>query len=395
MKKSLLFVLPSLRSGGAEKSLVMLLTLIDYSEYDVDLFLFRREGLFLPLVPECLNITDAGDDYLMFDGSASGAILNFLKRGKLLSAIDRVMYAKAQSLSEEDKVSASWKYLSKVLPKRGKEYDAVIGYLEGTATYYAMECVRAKKRIAFLHTDYDRIAFQKKTDEVYYKKADLLVGVSESCTEKALGYFPFLKGKTATLYNIISPAIIRKMSREECDFESGDSTVILTVGRMSPPKGIDTAVSACAILRRKGYNIRWYHIGVGELYEEIKNQIKDLSLQNDFILLKEQSNPYRFMAGCDIYVQPSRFEGKSIAIDEAKALCKPIVVTDFDTVFDQITDSLNGIITQKDPESVAQGVERLLNDESLRNTLSENLKNEKVGNEEDINRFYELLQEKK
>ena len=50
--KNILFVMPSLGSGGAEKSLVNLLNLIDYEKYAVDLLLFKREGLFLSQIPK-------------------------------------------------------------------------------------------------------------------------------------------------------------------------------------------------------------------------------------------------------------------------------------------------------------------------------------------------------
>ena len=392
MKKSLLFVLPSLKSGGAEKSLVTLLRLIDYKKYDVDLLLFRKEGLFLPLIPSEVNVMDAGEDYRMFDGSGGEAISYFIKNGKYPIALCRFLYAKAQRLPQEKCAKKVWKYLSSVMPLLPKQYDAAIGYLEGTSTYYIADFVLAKKYISFLHTDYERIAFQKSIDEKYYKKMDTLVGVSDKCSKKAEEHFSFLSGKTVTLHNIISPSLINEMAKEECELPNkGNSIAILTVGRISPPKGIDTAVSACACLRDRGYDIKWYHIGIGELQTEIEKQIKDLSVESRFILLGEQSNPYKYMAACDIYVQPSRFEGKSIAIDEAKALAKPIVVTNFDTVFDQIENEVNGIITEKNPDSVADGVERLINDTTLREKLCENLKNEKVGNEEEIEKFYELL----
>lgn len=384
--------MPSLKSGGAEKSLVTLLRLMDYEKYDVDLLLFRKEGLFLSLLPDEVNVMEAGEDYRMFDGSAGEGISYFLKSGKIPLALSRFLYAKAQRLPGERRVKKSWQYLSCVMPMIPKKYDAAIGYLESTSTYYTADFVSAQKRISFLHTDYDRIAFQKETDAKYYKKMDTLVGVSKKCTEKAVEYFPFLSGKTATVHNIISPSLINEMAKEKCEFpDKGDGVAVLTVGRMSPPKGIDMAVAACEKLVRKGLDVKWYHIGIGELEEEIRRQIEDLSLERNFILLGEQSNPYKFMARCDIYVQPSRFEGKSIAVDEVKSLKKPIVVTDFDTVFDQITDGINGIITKKDPDSVAAAVERLINDNSLREKLCDNLKVEKVGNEEEIERFYELL----
>ena len=187
--------------------------------------------------------------------------------------------------------------------------------------------------------------------------------------------------------------MITDMSHEQSGcYEDGSKVKILTVGRMSPPKGIDTAVLACAELIKRGYDVKWYHIGRGEQEEEIRSLVKDNRLESNFILLGEKENPYPYMRECDIYVQPSRFEGKSIAIDEAKCLAKPIAVTAFPTVFDQIEDGVNGIIAGTTPESLADKIEMLINDETLKSKLAENLLAEKVGNEEEINKFCELLE---
>ena len=110
-----------------------------------------------------------------------------------------------------------------------------------------------------------------------------------------------------------------------------------------------------------------------------------------FIMLGEKSNPYPYIGQCDIYVQPSLFEGKSIAIDEAKCLCRPIVVTDFSTVHDQITDGVNGLICRMDKINMADKIEYLIENKRERTRLTENLSREKVGNEEEIFKLYELI----
>lgn len=387
MKKKLLFVLPSLRSGGAEKSLVTLLQTMDATRFEVDLLLFRREGLFLPLVPAWVRILDGGEAYSVFDGSIKKAVLYFLKRGKLRAALCRLLYARAQSDPKK-----AWKYLSRVLPEPTEQYDAAVGYLEGTATYFVADCVKAKKKITFLHTDYDRIVSQKSMDAPYYERMDALVGVSEQCCEKAIAHFPFLSGKAVTMHNIVSPAVIGAMARQGDGLcRESNETMLLTVGRLSPPKGIDLAVQACAILTERGRNIRWYHIGIGELQAQIETLIRERHVQERFILLGERSNPYPYTASCDIYVQPSRFEGKSIAIDEAKCLAKPIVVTDFGTVHDQIEDGVNGVIAPMTAEGIADAVERLLRSPELCQSLSEYLQKEPLGNESEIEKLYALL----
>ena len=392
MKKKVLFVLPSLRSGGAEKSLVSLLQTIDPARYDTDLFLFRREGLFLPLVPEYVRVLDGGETYARFDGSAKSAILYYLKHGKFLTAVRRILYGSAQRLPDAQRALKSWKYLSRMLP-RLSGYDAAVGYLEGTSTYFVADNVKGGQKISFLHTDYDRIASQQAADARCYAQMDVLVGVSDLCTQKAEQVFPFLRGRTRTMHNIISAELIRKMAESPCDLPPADVPTVLTVARLSPPKGINLAVQACALLVRRGVKFRWVHIGSGELHDQIVQQICDAGVQNTFLLLGERSNPYSFMRACDVYVQPSRFEGKSIAVDEAKALAKPIVVTDFGTVRDQITDGVNGVIAPQTPEGIADALQSVLANGALRKTLCENLRAETIGNTEEIEVLYSILEE--
>ena len=390
MKKKLLFVCPSLCSGGAEKSLVTLLQKIDYAQYDVDLFLFRREGLFLPLVPSQVRVLDAGADYRVFDGDAKQAVRYFLQHGKPGKALQRIRYARTAAPSGD--IAQIWPYLSAVLPKLSDVYDAAVAYLEGPATYFVVDHVQAKRKIAFLHIDYDFIAVRQAFDARYYRQIDMLASVSEECCAKAEQYFPCLSGKVRYMPNIVLPSFIRQMAQHEAVFpNAGDSTILLTVGRLTAQKRLDRAVSACAQLTERGYDVRWYLIGVGTLESELRKQAQSLGVQDRFIFLGEQSNPYPYIRACDIYVQTSQFEGKSIAIDEAKCLAKPIVVTNFETVYDQITDGVNGMITEMEPQAIAEHIAALIDDPLRRQTLSDALQQEKVGNEEDIQIFYDML----
>lgn len=393
MKKNILFVMPSLSSGGAEKSLVTLLNLIDYNKYNVDLYLFRKAGLFVDQIPEKVNLMTAGHDYELFDGSFKKAILSFLKLGKFSLAFHRIKYAWVLFSHKKNKQKLAWQCLSQAMTVPEKEYDVAIGYLEGTSVYFCVDKAKAKKRIGYIHTDYNRIIEQKKTDEPYFKKLDVIVGVSKSCVDILNKFFPFTVGKTRVVENIISKKAINKMAQTNKSVydNKGGETVILTIGRLSKPKGIDNAVNACAILKENGYKIKWYQIGVGELKAEIESQIKSKGLENEFVMLGEKSNPYPYIKQCDVYVQPSNYEGKAIAVDEVKCVQKPIVVTDFSTVFDQIENGKNGLIANKNPQSIADKIKHLIDNPEKKAEFCENLKRESVGNEEEINKLYEII----
>lgn len=392
MKKNLIFIIPKLSIGGAEKSLVSLLQLLDYTKYDVDLMLFRREGAFLSDVPKQVNIIDGGEEYSSFDGSASLYIKRCVKKLALPSILNRIKYTKALSSGDSKK---TWNCLKKAMPKPAKHYDAAIAYLENTSTYYCVDCVEADIKIAYVHSDYRKLNMNVDFDAEFYGKLDRIVTISDECLCALQETFPQYSNKVTVIENITSPKAVKEFASKPIDdFHSDGCKKILTVGRIAPPKGHDMAVTAADILNRKGYDFKWFALGSGELEPQIREQIKQLGLEEKFILLGERANPYPYIKNCDIYVQPSYYEGKSIAIDEAKIFAKPIVCTKFPTVSDQLTDNKTALLAQINSDSIAEKIEQLLSSDELCNTLSENLKKEDIGNEEEIDKFYQLLEDR-
>ncbi|MBQ3497539.1 MAG: glycosyltransferase [Clostridia bacterium] len=388
MKKQLLFIIPRLCIGGAEKSLISLLRLLDYSAYDVDLLLFRKEGEFLADVPKQVSITDAGEEYIRFDGSAVQYIKGCIKKLRISDIINRTVYSKAVGSGDYAK---SWSCLKKTMTAPKKHYDTAIAYLEDTATYYCADCVSADKKIAYVHCDYRKLVNRPDFDREYYKKFDRIVTISDECLASLAEVFPEYKDKLTVIENITSEKTVKHFAEKPIDdFEADGAKKILTVGRLAPPKGHDMAVEAAKILSDKGYDFKWFALGSGDLEQQIKEQVKSLGLEDKFILLGAKANPYPYFDGCDIYVQTSYSEGKSIAIDEAKIFAKPIVCTSFPTVYDQLTDGKTALLAEINAESIAEKIEILLNDDSLCKALSENLKKEKAGNEEEIDKFYQL-----
>lgn len=393
MKKQILFVIPSMRCGGAEKSLLTLLTLFDCEKYDVDLLCFRHDGLFFDKIPKKINVIGGNERYEMFDGDARLAAKYFLKKGQLVSAFDRWQYSKINTADDDREAEEiQWKYLKKQLPKINKEYDCAIGHLEGNANRFVTERVKAKNKICYIHSDIVKLGLERKSTEKIFEKANRIVTVSEECKKSLEKNFPLAGGKVCVIENITSRRLLLEQSRSAEVFPKNQGeTVLCTVGRCSEPKNISLAVEACAELVKRGKNIKWYHVGDGPLRGEIEKQIAENELENIFILLGEKSEPYPYMGQCDIYVQPSLYEGKSIAIDEAKCLCRPIIVTDFSTVHDQITDGVNGLICRMDKNDMADKAELLIDSREERERLSKNLKNEEAGNEKEIEKLYAII----
>ncbi len=396
MKKSLLFVIPSLSAGGGEKSLINLLSQINFNLYDVDLFLFSPTGTFLNTLPEQVNLVQLPSNYKVFTRSLPHSLKGFIKQGKLNLAYSRLLFTltnrsmKSTDLSEQ----YTWKYQRKAMDTMEKVYDVAIGYLEKSSIYFVVDKVQSKKKIGWIHTNYGNSEMDPEFDKPYFEQLNELITVSEECSNSLYHFFPHLRPRIHIIHNIVSPATINQLAEGEHDADwdgEGNVTTILTVARLSHEKGIDLAVKACARLRDKGHSVKWYVLGEGNERAKLEQLIASHALQAEFKLLGVKANPYPYIRKADIYVQPSRYEGKSIAIDEAKILNKPIVVTNFETARDQITDGHSGLIVNMSAEGLALGIERLLHNRRLRERLIQHLSEEQLGSEEEIHKLYALM----
>jgi glycosyltransferase involved in cell wall biosynthesis len=226
-----------------------------------------------------------------------------------------------------------------------------------------------------------------------WSRLDYIVNVSKDCEKSFLKVFPGLAGKVTVLENIISPAFVRKQSDEDASGEMAEdgSIKICSVGRLSGVKGFDMAVLACKRLVQAGYDITWYVVGYGAEEERIKQLVRENGMETRFILLGKKVNPYPYIKKCDIYCQPSRYEGKAVTVREAQILAKPVVITNFPTANSQLTSGVDGYICELSEEGVARGVEKLITDAALRNQLSSNCTRNDYGNQYEIQKFEALI----
>lgn len=389
MKKNILFIMSNLECGGAEKALISMLEVFDYSKYNVDLLLFNQKGIFLNKVPKEVNILEEPFGYKYYDMSSKQAITDLLSKGKIKDVVRRLVSMFIYKVEKDSSRCNQrvWKYISNMFGKLEKEYDVAIGYLEGHPIYYCIDNVKAKKKIGFIHNDYDKLGLNPIGDRYYFKYLDKIVTVSNECAEVLKHRFPEYKDRVEIMHNIVSPKVIENMSLENIDLKKENITLV-TVGRLNKQKGYDLAIEACKLLIDNGYDLKWYVIGEGNERQELERLIKNYNLEEKFILLGLKENPYPYIKQADIYVQTSRFEGKSIAIDEAKILHKPIVVTNFTTVKDQIHDGINGLIADLDSRAIYKEIEKLIINDRLKETLVQNLIQEYLGNEYEINKLY-------
>lgn len=393
MKKKILFIVGTLDSGGVSKSMISLLNTIDKEAYDVSLLITNPTGLFMELLShvECVKIIEDAEMSYLFQHFKGIEIL--LKKGHFLLAIGNLM---RMALTKVDRGLAGW-LLSRLMPAIQKEFDIIVDYGGQHQLYYMVDKLRGKKKISFFHNDYAQWPYYYRVDRLYYKKVDNVFTISDVCLKSLLDYFPYLEGKARVMENISPCHLIESMADENIsDMNFSGKYIFLTLGHICPDKGTDFAIKAMDILKRKGMDFRWYFIGDIRqdsvvFYRNILSEIKKCELEENVCFLGTRINPYPYLKKADLYIHPSRFEGKSIALDEAKILCKPIVVTCFSTVSDQFEDNWNASVCEMDAESLAAAIEDLAINVEKRQKYISNLKKEKRDNSNAINVLYEAI----
>ncbi|MBT2657085.1 glycosyltransferase [Bacillus sp. ISL-18] len=394
MKKKLLFVTLYLHTGGVEKSLLALLSSIDYNKYEVDLALFDHSGLLFNMVPKEVNVLPP--IYKHFSSTLSVSVLGLLKERKFRLLTGKVLSTLLGKLSLNKGIGIRWSVFKNSISKIDKHYDVAISYFDFFSNYYVTEKISANKKIVYNHQDYEFSFRQgwgsKNLERRCFSKSNYIVSVSESAEESLKKFFPDISNKIKIINNISPIETVKKMSEEEGYTDSFDGIRIATVARLAEEKGIWLALEACYLLVQQQYNIRWYIVGNGVLRKKVESKIYELGLEDRFILLGEKLNPYPFIKNCDVYVQPSLTEAHCIAVEEAKNLHCPIIVTDIPSFKKQIIDEETGVIAQLSPKGLEKSLCKLINSTELRSRLSNNLRNNQHDNQEEIDKFLELVE---
>jgi glycosyltransferase involved in cell wall biosynthesis len=395
--KNILIASFDMEVGGVERSLINMLENFDYKNYDVDLMLYRHQGDFLELVSDKVNLLGEIPQYAAFRKS----IVEILKDkqysiglSRILSKINADLLGKVKKIEEPGyyQMQLMWKYALPFLPKVKKQYDVAISYL--WPHYFVAEKVNAKKKIAWIHTDFSTIETDIQLDLKMWREFDYIVSVSEACKTSFLNKYGELKNKVIVIENISSPEFIREMANGIVDnpMIKDNRFKIVTVARLSHAKGIDNAVKALKILKEKGYHdLAWYVVGYGGDDSMIKGLIKESKLDDSFILLGKKTNPYPFIEKADLYVQPSRYEGKAVTVGEAQILSKPVMITNYTTAKSQVKNGFDGYITELSIEGIVNGIEKLYNNLDLRQELVSNCSNTIYSNCFELDKLYKII----
>lgn len=403
MKPHILINMHYLEIGGAETALIGLLNALDPERVDVDLFLHDHRGEMMQFIPKWVNVLSAVPEYTVLERP----IKELVKRGFWLIAGAR-LWAKYISKKAYKKSHSSLpnagifhyiaKYTTPLLPKINPTvtYDLAISFLNPHQT--TIQKVNARKRIAWIHTDYTKIWVDANDELPVWSKYNYIASISPDVTKTFLQTFPSFAhtNKIVEIENILSPAFVRQradiknVEREMSKY--GGEVKLLSVGRFSEAKNYDNVPDICRRMVKEGVDVKWFIIGYGD-EQLIRRKIEEAGMQEHVIILGKRSNPYPYIKACDIYVQPSRYEGKSVTVREAQMLCKPVVVTNYPTASSQIKNGVDGVIVPMDNEGCAKGLAKVIMAKALQMRLTDYLKTHDYGNEHEVDKIYQIAEE--
>lgn len=391
MKKRLLFVMDSLGIGGGEKSLVTLLSLIDYNKYNIDLQLFAYNGEFQQYLPKDINILPALPYNKFLNRSIISALFSF-KYKYILSRIKYSAIIREKKLTHAEKAMTYWQKCSRCYSETEKRYDVAIAYSQGLPTFYVVDKVKANKKIGWINCVWDLFGIAQAFNSRYYRLLDIISLVSKEAYSNFETLYPMYKNKFTIVKDIVSPDFTQMMANGKIR-ESFNSFKILTVSRLlKDSKGYDILLDAAKLLKERNLSFNWLILGEGTYRSEMEKYIIEHNLLNCVHLLGSVPNPYPYYRMCDLYVQTSRREGFGLSIAEARLLNCPVVTTEYVGVWSQMVQGKNGIVVPIDATAVADAIEDLILHPEKREAISAYQRTEKKGNTEEIEKFYKLIE---
>ncbi len=398
--KKILFVINTLGRAGAETALIELLNHLDTEEYEISLYVLLGQGEMISKVPQKVRVKNkkiCNDSVLSSVGRRKlleTSVLALIRNGHTIEKIGYLM-KNLRVMQKTGKIQPDkllWRVISDGADRFNETFDLAVAYLEGGSAYYVADHVNAKKKAAFIHIAYGYSGYTREMDRDCYEKMDMIYTVSKETRRHFLEFYPEYEKKVQVFHNLIDSERIEREAKKPGGFsDSYDGIRILTVGRLAYQKAYDIAIQAMKQIKDAGYQARWYIVGEGSERKTLEKQIAELGLQADFVLLGMKENPFPYYAQCDLYVHATRFEGKSIAIQEAQTLGCTVIASDCAGNREQIEDGVDGLLCPLTPEGIAEKIEELIDDAAEKNRLAAAAKRKANGQTEDIQRLLDLM----
>lgn len=360
-----LFVIPTLGGGGAERTLVQILN--NYKNDNCDIFVktLFNEGSLLKQLNKEINYS------YVFKKSFRGNIHFF----KLFSP----------------------RFLFRLMIK--EKYDIIISFLEGPATRIVSGCGYDAKLINWVHTSpvKDSVltkSYRNRKELINcYGKFDKTVFVAKTAQTVFFEHFPELaKNNSTVYYNPINTVQIKQNLTEDCHtaFDKNEFNIV-SVGRLEQVKGFDRLINTVSKINEKSdRKVHLYIIGDGTLRESLKSDVQKKGLTDYVTFVGFQDNPHKYLKQADLYVCSSYREGYSTAVIESLVVGIPVVTTECSGMREILGENEEyGIITENNESSLQEGMEKMLFDRELYSKYK--LAAEKRGKEFDMEKSIEEL----
>lgn len=391
-KKKILFVLDSLRIGGAEKSLITLLSLLDYSKYDVDLQLFAFDGAFMHSVPQEVNVLPPTSWTSFTQKSLCGQLMTG-HLGKLWTRLKLAIGIRKNTFNGRELDYFVWQQTKYQYEKSSTVYDVAIGYGHYLPSFYVLEKVDAKQKVTYLNTPFNPPKSLIEMNRQVYNGFDKIIAISQDVNNSFVSYYPEFAEKTITINDPFSVTYVEKCAAAfQPEWATENVPHLVTAARLEQnAKGMDILLDTARILKEKGLNFRWFVLGEGAYHKQMDVYIGKHNLQDNLFLLGAVANPYPYLKHATLYVQTSRFEGFGLSIAEARLLNTPVVTTSYRGWEMQMKPEKNGIVTDIDAQSVANAISRLLHHPEQIEGIRQYLQTEPKGNPEEFEKFRKFV----
>ena len=363
VKKKILFCLEALNCGGIESSAVTFLQALDSALYDVTLCLNRPGGDLLPQIPNWVKVQVlpyGPMEVLELTRGRKAVVMKLLSRGRVISALRWIIFGmKLRAMTSDQRAIATQRRRYGTLHPDQTVYDLAISYC---------------RKAVWMHTELSPTWADVRTYLRFFHNMDYIYCVSPSLTESYKKVLPECVDRIREFHHVVNAAIARiRADEEKIDWPVGANGLrILSVGRLAYQKGFDLIPEIAELLKKRGRIFSWYIIGAGDQQAHIQALIAQHKVEDCVCLVGKKLNPYPYYKSCDIYVQPSRYEGFCLTVAEARVFKKPIIATDFSGAREQLRDGLAGVIVSCEIQEITDAVERLLIDPVRRQYLSVN-----------------------
>lgn len=336
----ILFLIHDLGPGGAEKVLVNLLNNMDQTKYDISLIALFGGGV--------------NEQYLK-PHIHYRAIFSKTFRGNV-----HVM-----KLFTPEQLHRLW---------IRERYDIEVSYLEGPSARIISGCPYPDTRlVTWIHIEQKSTkssagSFRSVGEAMdCYNRFDRIIGVSETVKQSFLSVMP-VRPPMQVLYNTNESARIVECSRQEV--EAGlfrqDEVKLIGVGKLLKSKGFDRLAGIVKRLRDENYPVHLYILGSGPLQQELESFAAAHRLEDRITLLGYRTNPYKYVAKCDLFVCASHAEGFSTAATEALIVGTPVCTVEVSGMKEMLgEDNQWGVVTENDDQALYLGIKQLLDDPAL------------------------------